>query len=874
MLFSCVLAFEVKLTEANSTLLSDDFGNLNNWTIINGAWTNTDGVLQGTSVVGGEGLIWAGNTAWTNYKVTANLQVVTSGEASLVVKYQGPANFYWLGLGCWGHKYSISKIVGGVYQELASSGLASEVDVGRWYLVSAVAVDNKLQLFVDGAKVLEVQDGSLSNGAIGFRDWAGTMQTEHLTVQSMTWSKTLGTGTAQSVVQTSDGGYVIASNNNNDGYLIKTDSSGNIQWTKNYGGTYSAAIQTQDGGYLMTGAITNLTETSANSYIYLVKTDSNGNMQWNTTYHPAFRDSGRSVVQTSDGGYAIVGIAGWTSSYAPNAVYFIKTDAYGNKQWDKNFGGSDSVPYSVVQTSDGGYAIVARSNYFRFGAPTYAYLIKTDSSGDQIWQNSYGNCFFYSVIQTLDSGYMLAGYTYTNATNGNDVYLVKTDSYGNQLWNTTYGGTGDDRGNSGVLTGDGGYVITGYTNSSGVGGNDAYLVKTDLSGIMQWQKTYGGTEDDAGYSVVQTSDGGFAISGSSGSNVLLVNVMPDDPPFTVNNYDRSWHSSSFTVTLQATDDEFTSVSNIYYRINDGSIESVGSNGQPVISSEGTNNRLEYWSVDSLGHLELPHNILTGIKLDKTTPSGSIVINDGDAFTFSASVTLWLTANDFMSGVSQVRYSNDGVWDTENWEVPTASIAWTLTSGEGINTVYYQIKDNAGLLSSTYSDTILLNPSPTPTPTASPTPSPTPTASPTPSPTPTASPTPSPTPTATPTPSSTPTPIPTPTASPTPSPTPTTTPTPTPTPTPIPSSSPSPTPTSTPIVIATTTASPTPIPTLTPTSNPTVTPPTSSPSPSQISLPSPTPISQTAETPLYIYAVVVLVIAAISVTTLILIRKKR
>ena len=428
----------------------------------------------------------------------------------------------------------------------------------------------------------------------------------------------------------------------------------------------------------MTGAITNLTETLGNSHIYLVKTDSNGNMQWNKTYHPALRDSGRSVVQTSDGGYAILGIAGTTAPYSPNAVYFIKTDAYGNKQWDKNFGGPDSVPYSFVQASDGGYAIVARNNYSRFGAPTYAYLIRTDSSGNQLWQKSYGNCFFYSVVQAFDSGYMLAGYTYTNATNGNDVYLVKTDSFGNQLWNRTHGGTGDDRGNFGVLTGDGGYAIAGYTNSSGFGGNDVYLVKTDSSGILQWQKTFGGTGDDIGSSIVQTMDGGYAVAGSKDSNVLLVKLQPEDPPFTVDNYDRLWHSSAFTITLQATVDEFTTVSDTYYRINDGSTLSVSSNGQPALNTEGTNNKLEYWSVDNLGNME-PHHYLTGIKLDKTAPNGSMVIKNGDAYTAFTSVTLTLTANDATSGVAQVRYSNDGVWDTEAWESATVTKAWTLTS---------------------------------------------------------------------------------------------------------------------------------------------------------------------------------------------------
>jgi hypothetical protein len=173
-----------------TTLLKDDFSNLSNWIKINGDCTSTGSVLDLTSAVGGEGLICTGDRAWTNYGVTVNVRVINSGEASIVVRYKGPNDFYWLGLGCWGHKYSISKVVNGVYEELVSFGLASEVVTGKWYLVSAIALDGMLQLFVDNVKVLEVQDASLAEGAIGFRNWAGTMQAEQLTVASN--SQTIG----------------------------------------------------------------------------------------------------------------------------------------------------------------------------------------------------------------------------------------------------------------------------------------------------------------------------------------------------------------------------------------------------------------------------------------------------------------------------------------------------------------------------------------------------------------------------------------------------------------------------------------------------------------------------------------------------------
>jgi outer membrane protein assembly factor BamB len=185
LLLSYVLVFEVKMPEANAALFNDDFGNLSNWTAINGVWSVSGGVLQGVAP-SQNCMIWAGNTAWTNYQLTTYGSKLNSGNViGIIVRYTDNNNFYWMGLGCWGHKFSISKMVDGVGTELASSGLISEVEVGRWYMISAVVVDSTLQLFVDGVKVLVVQDNSLSNGAIGFITYNGTMQAKQLVVQSL-----------------------------------------------------------------------------------------------------------------------------------------------------------------------------------------------------------------------------------------------------------------------------------------------------------------------------------------------------------------------------------------------------------------------------------------------------------------------------------------------------------------------------------------------------------------------------------------------------------------------------------------------------------------------------------------------------------------
>jgi PKD repeat protein len=209
------------------------------------------------------------------------------------------------------------------------------------------------------------------------------------------------------------------------------------------------------------------------------------------------------------------------------------------------------------------------------------------------------------------------------------------------------------------------------------------------------------TADDYNVSLTVTDEFGLTNSTSA-----LVTVLRDDTaPETSDDYDGAWHTTDFTITLTVTDHE-SGVLETYYRINNG-LESVSIDGQPLISLEGANNTLEYWSVDNVGNEEFPHKILTEIKLDKTAPTGSIIINNDEAYTASTSVTLTLTAEDTASGVAQMCFSHDNVTWTD-WEAYSISRAWTLTTDDGTKTVYAQYRDNAGLISLSYQDTIILD----------------------------------------------------------------------------------------------------------------------------------------------------------------------
>jgi len=195
---------------------------------------------------------------------------------------------------------------------------------------------------------------------------------------------------------------------------------------------------------------------------------------------------GYSVEQTQDGGYII---AGYTYSFGAGEedadVYLIKTDAYGNVEWTKTYGGS-SYDYgnSVQQTQDGGFIIAGATYSFGAGGCD-VYLIKTDAYGNVEWTNTYGGSDYdggYSVQQTKDGGYIIAGYTCSFGASGCDVYLIKTNANGNVEWTKTYGGSDLDKGYSVQQTQDGGFIIAGYTYSFGAGGADVYLIKTDANG--------------------------------------------------------------------------------------------------------------------------------------------------------------------------------------------------------------------------------------------------------------------------------------------------------------------------------------------------------------------------------------------------------
>ncbi|MCB0259536.1 MAG: hypothetical protein KDE62_07420, partial [Calditrichaeota bacterium] len=243
---------------------------------------------------------------------------------------------------------------------------------------------------------------------------------------------------------------------------------------------------------------------------------------WTQTFGGTNIDVGHAVQQTADGGYII---AGYTRSYGTMSgrnAWLVKTDPLGNEVWNNAFGGEDDEEaYAVLQTADGGYVFAGYTKSLGLGGNDVL-LIKADSIGNSQWIRTFGGAQDdegYSLQQTTDGGFIIAGVTSSFGAGGRDVWLIKTDSAGNETWNRTLGGFGSDGAWSVQQTSDGGYILTGWTFSYGPGflGN-AWLVKTDSAGIEQWDQVFGGDDVDRGYSVRETTGGGYILTGYTSSS--------------------------------------------------------------------------------------------------------------------------------------------------------------------------------------------------------------------------------------------------------------------------------------------------------------------------------------------------------------------
>jgi len=236
---------------------------------------------------------------------------------------------------------------------------------------------------------------------------------------------------------------------------------------------------------------------------------------WDRTYGGSDKDGANCLIQTTDGGYMV---AGHTKSKGAGDgdSWVIKLDKKGNKVWDRTYGGSDNdLAWSLIQTTDGGFA-VAGVTFSKGAGYADIWVIKLDKKGNKVWDRTYGGSradIAHSLIQTTDGGYAVAGYTSSKGADYIDIWVIKLDKKGNKVWDRTYGGSGNDGASSLIQTTDGGYAVAGWTDSKGAGDADIWVIKLDKKGNKVWDKAYGGSDKDGPNCLIQTTDGGYAVAG-------------------------------------------------------------------------------------------------------------------------------------------------------------------------------------------------------------------------------------------------------------------------------------------------------------------------------------------------------------------------
>ncbi len=347
------------------------------------------------------------------------------------------------------------------------------------------------------------------------------------------WIKTYGKHVANYgswVEQTSDGGYIIAGQDNDTTHnllttkpfgssliLIRTDSSGDTLWTKSYRdfpGSVSAwgrCIQkTADGGYVAAG--------NASGYAWLVKFDAAGDTSWCNIYNKGdYQSSEAYCVRETNNGYTVTGnLQLWNT----NALLMLCYDSLGDTLWSRSYYKEDKsqgggMGFSLQPTSNGGFIVTGS------GPANGLWILKTDSLGDTLWSRLYvlgdpskgdeGR----SIEPTSDGGWIITGAVDYAVAKYGALLLMKIDSLGDTLWTKVYDyGGSDDHGNSVKQTNDGGYVVVGTKNYSEIPeGGSIWLLKTDAAGDTLWTRTYGGKPQDRGNCIQLTPDGGYIITG-------------------------------------------------------------------------------------------------------------------------------------------------------------------------------------------------------------------------------------------------------------------------------------------------------------------------------------------------------------------------
>lgn len=375
---------------------------------------------------------------------------------------------------------------------------------------------------------------------------------------------------ANSIVKTADGGYVISgytqskdfdikdkNNESFDFWVLKFSSENEIIWNKTFGGSDddrgADIIATSDGGFAILGYTTstdlNGTQNAGSQDFLIRKITADGTLSWQKTFGFSGSDKGISLIQTSDNGYLLTGVLDVSASngqgnskssqkHAGGDVWAVKLNANGNFEWSKYFGGSfTDTPFGVVETNDNNYIIVASSDSEDFNITnnkgTYDFwVLKISKEGNLIWEKNFGGSEIdepRGITTTNDGNFIIVGDTRSSnkdvATNNGaaDLWIIKITTDGNLIWEKTIGASSFDVARSISKTQDNGFIIAGSSRSSDAGftnqgQNDAWVLKVNESGEIEWKKFIGGSEIDFLYDAVELNNKTIITVGESNSS--------------------------------------------------------------------------------------------------------------------------------------------------------------------------------------------------------------------------------------------------------------------------------------------------------------------------------------------------------------------
>lgn len=330
----------------------------------------------------------------------------------------------------------------------------------------------------------------------------------------ITFEKAIGTAESEyaaEVHQTSDGGYIVVGTQGPifKIYVVKTDKYGNVEWERAFtGGTnhISSGVsiqETKDGCYVIAGTTKPLG--SLNQQLLFLKVDIDGNQVWTKTYNPTFGGSLKVIRQYSDAGYIVLGTLADSLNESYSNLMYLNDSA--DTVWTRTI---SSMSAQDLDKSESGFIICGSSQ-------AGINLIKTSLDGMVQWTRTYTRLQSeegFAVIPSSNGEYIIAGGLFPPENVSEELFTIKTSSSGDTVWTKTFGGNSFDRARSVAEAIDGGYVYAGQTESFG-NGRQAWLLKLDANGEPVWNRYYGGHQEENGYNIEATGDGGFIIAGST-----------------------------------------------------------------------------------------------------------------------------------------------------------------------------------------------------------------------------------------------------------------------------------------------------------------------------------------------------------------------